>query len=79
MKGKYYNEVVLTNGETMPREQSFEDCPKCGSKKNENHQSYCEREICPLCGKYFIECNHLEGYALEGEAVVEDYTEEKSA
>ncbi|MBN2795273.1 MAG: hypothetical protein JXR88_07720 [Clostridia bacterium] len=65
MKGKHYSEIVLVNGEQMKRDLAFEDCQACGSKKGEFHQSYCEKEVCPLCGKYLSECNHREGYALD--------------
>ncbi len=65
MKGQHYSEMVLPNGEIMKRDKAFEDCSKCGARKGEFHQSYCEMEICPLCDKYISECNHLEGYVIE--------------
>lgn len=79
MKGKHYSEIVLTNGEVMKRDKAFEDCSKCGAKKGEFHQSYCEREICPLCDKYISECNHLEGYLVEDIMVDVASTEALSA
>ncbi len=67
MKGQHYTDIVFTDGEKMPRDRATEDCAKCGSKKGEFHQSYCEAEICPMCGKYLSECNHMEGYEIVGD------------
>lgn len=65
MKGKHYTEVTLVDGQVLPRDKAIEACERCGSDVGEMHQSYCECEICPLCGKYLSECHHMEGYTLD--------------
>ncbi len=79
MEGKHYVEVVFTDGEKMTRDQALEDCTKCGAAVGEFHQSYCEKEICPLCGKYLSECNHMEGYAIDSSEAVTEAVASKSA
>lgn len=65
MNENQYAEIVLVDGETVTRDKAYELCQKCGAKAGAYHQPYCMNEICPLCGKFLIECNHIEGYALE--------------
>lgn len=79
MEGKHYIEVVFTDGEKMTRDQALVACTQCGAKPGEFHQSYCEKEICPLCGKYLSECHHMEGYAIDSSEVVSEKVDSKSA
>ncbi|MBN2899645.1 MAG: hypothetical protein JXO44_12805 [Clostridia bacterium] len=65
IKGKHYSDIVFTDGVKMERDKALEICAICGASAGEYHQSYCEQEICPLCGKYLKDCNHMEGYHVE--------------
>lgn len=74
MKGMQYTDIVLVNGDIMKRDLAFETCDACGAEKGQMHQSYCSKEICPLCDKYLSECHHREGYESQIELVTHTQT-----
>lgn len=65
---RQFNTIIFTDGTGMARDRAFEDCSVCGAEKSAYHKAYCQREICPLCGKYLSECHHMEGYTSEAES-----------
>lgn len=79
MKGQHYSEIIFTDGTQMPRDKAFGTCSVCAAEAGEHHQSYCEKEVCPLCGKYLNECSHMEGYSIDSDTSAGNQSMEMSA